>query len=161
MNTFMNELKKIENMGYTENGAAAYKSTRSKVLDLFALGGAYRNKSDSDIIKLFKEAFEENPLLAMKCLFYLRDVRGGQGERRFFRVAFKWLCIRYPKVAESNLENIPFFGRWDDIYCAMDTAVEKSAFDLIEDQLAMDIGTIINENINWDKVVVYDGGFWS
>ena len=95
MNTFMNGLNAATNYGYTENGAVKYKSTLNPVLDMFAMGGAYRNRSDEDCIVLFKKAFKQNETLALKCLFYLRDVRGGQGERRFFRVVFKLLAKNY------------------------------------------------------------------
>ena len=47
-------------------------------MDLFALGAAYRTRNDEDCILLFKKAFEENETYAMKCLFYIRDVRGGK-----------------------------------------------------------------------------------
>ena len=140
MNTFLNEMKKANNVTYTENGGVTRKTTTSAVLDMFGIGGAYRKRSDEDVILLFKNAFEENPLLAMKCLFYLRDVRGGQGERRFFRVAFRWLCNEHPEVARKNLENISEYGRWDDlIYVTEGTCVQNDAFNIIRHQLAIDI----------------------
>lgn len=86
MNSFINNLKKETNYTLTENNAITHKGTLDAVYDLFAMGGAYRSRSDDDCILLFKKAFEEDETLALKCLFYLRDVRGGQGERRFFRV---------------------------------------------------------------------------
>ena len=115
MNTFLNQMVRDNNITRTENGGVTRKTTESKVLDMFAVGGAYRNRSDADVILLFKNAFEENRELAMKCLFYLRDIRGGQGERRFFRVAFRWLCNNYPIVAMKNLNNVSEYGRWDDL----------------------------------------------
>ena len=78
MNTFMDSLVRTTNFTETENGAVARKSTLNKVYDMFALGGAYRNRTDEDCILLFKNAIEENETLALKCLFYLRDVRGGK-----------------------------------------------------------------------------------
>ena len=140
MNTFLNQMTKDSNITRTENGGVTRKSTESKVLDMFAVGGAYRARSDEDVILLFKNAFEEDRLLAMKCLFYLRDIRGGQGERRFFRTAFRWLCNEYPQVAKANLENVSEYGRWDDlIYVAEGTQVQTAAFNIIKHQLALDI----------------------
>ena len=140
MNTFLNQMTKDSNITHTENGGVTRKSTESKVLDMFAVGGAYRTRSDEDVILLFKNAFEEDRLLAMKCLFYLRDIRGGQGERRFFRTAFRWLCNEYPQVAKANLENVSEYGRWDDlIYVAEGTQVQTAAFNIIKHQLALDM----------------------
>ena len=140
MNTFLNQMVRDNNITRTENGGVTRKTTESKVLDMFAVGGAYRNRSDADVILLFKNAFEENRELAMKCLFYLRDVRGGQGERRFFRTAFRWLCDKHPEVAKRNLNNVSEYGRWDDlIYVAEGTKCQTAAFNIIKHQLALDV----------------------
>lgn len=77
-NTFMNAMKSQNNFKLTENQAVAKKSTMSKLYDLFALGGAYRTRTESDCVLLFKEAYMENPLYAMKCLTYLRDIVEGK-----------------------------------------------------------------------------------
>lgn len=132
MNTFMNILVENSNYTYTENGGLAHKSSGSNVLNMFSLGGAFRSRSNADVILLFKNAFEEDPELAMKCLFYLRDCRGGQGERRFFRVCFKWLAENYPEVARKNMRYIPFYGRVDDLYCLVDTPLETEMFNLLK-----------------------------
>lgn len=68
-NTFMNAMNNANNYAVTENGALTHKSTMSGLLDMFALGGAYRTRSDADCILLFKKAYEEDTLRALKCLF--------------------------------------------------------------------------------------------
>lgn len=142
MNTFLNELKEQENYGVTENGAIKHNSTLDAVLDMFALGGAFRYRTDDDCIDLFGKAFDEDPELALKCLFYIGDCRGGQGERRFFRVCFRWLANFYPTVAGRNLPFIPEYRRWDDVlYSCIDTPIEDLAFALVKDQLAKDVQT--------------------
>lgn len=152
MNTFLNQMTKDNNITYTENSGVTRKTTESKVLDMFAFGGAYRTRSDEDIILLFKNAFEENPDLAMKCLFYLRDIHEGQGERRFFRVAYRWLCNVYPEIAKKNIENISEYGRYDDLYCLVGTPVEKDMFAFIKKQLALDISTLMDKKENYEKI---------
>lgn len=139
-NTFMETLTNGANMTYTTNGAKAYKSTNSKVYDMFAFGGAYRRRSDADCILLFKEAFEEDAVLALKCLFYLRDCRGGQGERRFFRVCFRWLVQNYPDVAQVMLPNVSEYGRWDDlIYTCLYTDLEDAMALMVKTQFVLDL----------------------
>lgn len=140
MNTFMSNLQDATNFTRTDNGALAHKTTKSAVYDLFALGGAFRRRSDEDCILLFKNALEEDESLALKCLFYLADCRGGQGERRFFRVCYRWLAKTYPEVAKRNLEKIPEYRRWDDvIYSLVDTPLENDALSFIKHQLTLDI----------------------
>ena len=139
---FMDSLKKVTNFTTTENGATAHKSTLRKVYDMFALGGAYRQRSDEDCILLFKNALEEDEVLAIKCLFYLRDVRGGQGERRFFRVCYNWLAKYHTDIARRNLINIAEYGRYDDLYCVINTPLEKEMFELIAAQLKADLESL-------------------
>lgn len=139
MNTFLNGLKDVNNFIETENGAIAHKTTKSDVFDMFAFGGAYRERKDGDCILLFKNALAENEELALKCLFYLRDIRGGQGERRFFRVCYNWLCKFHPEIAKRNLAQISEYGRWDDlVYVAANTDMQNEAFALIREQLFLD-----------------------
>ena len=139
MSNLINAMKNATNYTYTENGAITHKTTMSDLLDLFALGAAYRTRSDEDCILLFRKAFQEDEIYALKCLFYLRDVRGGQGERRFFRVVMRDLATWNTEAARRNLEHVPFYGRWDDLYTFVGTPLEKNAFELIQKQLALDV----------------------
>ena len=50
MNKFMNGMNDATNFAYTENGAVTHKTTKSDLLDMFAMGAAMRNRSDEDVI---------------------------------------------------------------------------------------------------------------
>ena len=139
MNKFMNGMANATNYTYTENGAVTHKTTKSDLLDMFAMGAAMRTRSDEDIILMFRKAFKENPVYALKCLFYIRDVRGGQGERRFFRVVMKDLAKFDTAAARRNLKFVPEFGRWDDLYVFVGTPLEADALQIMKDQLALDV----------------------
>ena len=138
-NTFMNQLSNDFNYKRTENGALAHKTTNSAVYDMFAMGAAYRKRSDEECILLFKNAFEEDSVLALKCLFYIRDCRGGQGERRFFRTCFRWLAENKPVRARNLIEYLPEYGRYDDLFELFGTPVENNVMDLIKYQLKTDM----------------------
>ena len=77
-NSLIHAMKQQDNYTLTENGGVTHKTTNSALLDMFGMGGAMRNRSEEDIILMFKKAYTENPVYALKCLFYLRDVRGGK-----------------------------------------------------------------------------------
>ena len=142
-NSFINAMKNVNgyNNKQTENGANARKSTNVKLYDLFALGGSYRSRTESECVLLFKEAYQKNPEYALKCLFYLRDILEGQGERRFFRVCLKWLAGYDKKAVLRNLAIIARegFGRWDDLFVLFDTPCEDAVMKLIEEQLVLDL----------------------
>lgn len=136
---FTNALDKEFNYKLTENGGLAHKSTCDALYDMFALGGAYRSRSVEDCILLFKNAFEADETYALKCLFYLRDILQGQGERRFFRVCAKWLAITHPEAIKRNLQHIPEYGRWDDLYIFCNTSIESDVWELMRKQIALDM----------------------
>ena len=139
MNKFMNGLTNAANYTLTENGAVTHTSTRSDLLDMFAMGAAMRKRTDEDVILMFRKAFKENPSYALKCLFYIRDIRGGQGERRFFRVCMRDLAFQNTEAAMRNLRHVPEFGRWDDLYVFVGTPLESAALNFMREQLALDI----------------------
>jgi hypothetical protein len=139
MNPLVRGLAKATNATLTENGALTNKSTLSNVLDWFAAGGALRERQESEIVNLFQKAYGTDALMALKVLFYFRDIRGGQGERRTFRTCLNWLAKNHKDVVLNNLENVPFFGRWDDLYVLDGTPLEAAALDLIKRQLLTDM----------------------
>jgi hypothetical protein len=132
------------NMTYTENGSLTNASSGSALVDFFGLGGALRTRSEADIQNLFEKAYAEDKLLATKMAFYFRDVRGGQGERKTFRAISDWLAAYDANVLLNNLENIPFYGRWDDLIrlaASDDEMISAATVALIEKQLNEDLAS--------------------
>jgi len=138
-NSFVGAMSVASNFTLTENGAVTNRSTLNDILDFFGAGGALRQRNEVDIINLFTRAYAQDRLLAMKILFYLRDIREGQGERRTFRTIYQYLANHYTDVARKNLENVPFYGRFDDLYALVGTPLESEAFALFATQLKQDI----------------------
>lgn len=89
-------LKNEDNRTFTENGAVTYATTHSDCLDLFAAIGALRSSNEQEIRNRFARAYTEDYDLAMKLLFFARDVRGGLGERRVFRICLPLQMTRTP-----------------------------------------------------------------
>lgn len=139
MNTLLAGMKKETNKAFTANGAVTNASSLNEVLDFFGLGAALRNRSDADVISLFSKAFAENQLLALKTIFYFRNVRGGQGERKTFRTIMKWLGTNHTNIVVKNIHNIPEFGRWDDLFSLEGTPAWDAAVKYIFKQFDSDM----------------------
>lgn len=91
---------------FTENGALTFSSSNSAVLDLFSMGGSLREADDDRIYKLIDKAWRENPTDTLATMLYLRDIRGGQGEKKVFRSLLTYV---YGKVATSGYDfNKPY-----------------------------------------------------
>lgn len=151
MNSFTDTYAKFNAEKLTENGAKTYRSSLSAVLDLFSLGGAYRSRSEAEVARLFNNAMDEDMVLATQCLFYLRDVRGGQGERRFFRTAFPILLKRLERVGKDDVKRrliklVGEYGRWDDLMLlAVD---DEDVFNTIKGQFAADATAVARGESN-------------
>ncbi len=143
-NALFDAIKETDNLTATINGMAACKSTLNSVLDLFAKGASYR-KNPNGIRTMVRNAWLEDKLSTVRCLFYLRDVRGngGQGEREVFRKGIHEVATLDPKVfINSNLiSHIPTYGRWDDLFClfGVHDDLDKQIINFIIDQLHIDI----------------------
>ena len=140
----LNYLKQEANKTVTENGAATHITTESDCLDLFATIGALRRESDSEIVTRFIRAYSENKDIAMKLLFFARDIRGGLGERRVFKVILNWLANNEPTTVRKNLEYVAEYGRFDDLLCLMGTACEKDMLDVLKAQFEADNNALAN-----------------
>lgn len=127
--SFLNELEKGTNRNArTANGAVSNESTLNPLLDFFANAGAMRGK-EKDAVALFDKAFTVDPQGAVRCLFYLRDIRGGQGERSVFRAVLESMS---QTTVDKVVKFIPEYGRWDEV------PFTKEGVALIKAQLAED-----------------------
>lgn len=141
-------------MTYTENGAITPSNTGNAIIDFFFHSAAMREADTNRIIDMWDKAFKEDPQTALRILFYVRDVRGGQGERRVFRIITKhmlnnkdtlnWLC--------NNASLIPEYGRWDDLvyltYESRGTKFEKNGLIIIGNRLWNDYSLINTSQVS-------------
>lgn len=141
MNSFATVARKLAEIKETENGAIAYNSSGEGALfDLFTIVGAMRTRSDLDIVSKFSMAYKENPYYATKLLFYAGNIRGGLGERRFFKIAGRWLSENYPYVIIENFHNFPHYNRWDSLIEVCEgLPIEEKMWLFIKNQLNSDI----------------------
>ena len=143
-NKMLKLLKKEANLTFTENGAVTLRSTMSNCLDLFASIGALRNAEEEDIVSRFLRAYAEDADLAVKTLFYARDVRGGLGERRVFQTILHWLAINELKTVRKNIGFIAEYGRYDDLLVLIDTPCEADMISFIREQLDQDREALVS-----------------
>lgn len=126
----------------TENGALGYVTSGKALLDMNFKTSSMRNMSDKDILALFHEAMAEDPKMTIKWLFFLRDREQGMGERKSFRIMLKNLCEDRPNLVMKLIPLVPFYGRWDDLWCLLDTnngKVFNELIDIVGDRLSMDL----------------------
>lgn len=138
----LNALTYESNLTRTENGAPAYRSSGSDCLNFFAVCGALRNASPDEIVRTFLRAYAENPDLAMKTVFYARDIRGGLGERRLFRCILRYLAYTRPDSVLKNLPLIAEYGRFDDLLVLLDSLCEEELIRYLRAQLDDDIAAM-------------------
>ena len=131
-NKFLDSLYLNTSKGRTENDAVTLIRSGSPLLDFYAQAGAMRKNPDK-ALDLFQKAFAEDRLKAIKILFYLRDVRGGQGERTLFRVGLEWLGTTYSEIFEQIIKHVPEYGRYDDLFFDNEKCISLIKTQLTED----------------------------
>lgn len=127
------------NLSVTENGAVGYRTTGKELLDLNFAVASLRRATPEEIASRFRKAFFEDKVVAMKWLFFARDVRGGLGERRLFRVILEDMARNNPEYLVPLILFIPEYGRWDDLWCLLDTELASVVLNDVSEQLTADI----------------------
>ena len=135
---FFEITKELLNVAFTENGDKAYATTGNACLDYYSLVGGMRFNL-KDALYLFMKAYLEDPIKAIKILFYTRDIREGLGERSIFRFTFNTFASMYPEVAKELLKFIPVYGRYDDLLACFDSPIRKEVMNIVKEQLQKDL----------------------
>lgn len=145
---FADAMRKNGSFTKTENGAVALNTTGNKCLDFYATVGALRGADEDRVCRLFADAYNEDALIATKIAFYARDIRGGLGERKTFRVILRYMAEYHPEALRPNLDLIGVYGRYDDMYSLIGTPLEDDMWKAMKKQFEEDI-----ENLHADKAV--------
>lgn len=143
--SFVDELNKETNTAFTANGAVSNQSSLSPLVDFFAKGAAQRPNPDA-ALELFNKAYAEDPLRAVKILFWVRDIRGGSGERKIFRHIFNSLDL---SIKKQLVKFVGEYGRWDDLLEDVDSSLELVRYQLREDKKALAEGKNISLLAKW------------
>lgn len=123
---------------YTDNGALTNESSLNSGLDLFFLAWASRNMSEKDITSMFSKVLAEDKNVALKILFWARDVRGWAWERRIFRIILKYIANKDRELFNKLLPYLAEYWRYDDLF--FDSDILEFTIDYIKN--------LINQ---WDK----------
>lgn len=137
--SFADKLRNEEKFTRTENGAVALNTSGDARLDLFGSIGSLRATDDNRIHTLFVEAYRQDPLAAVRILFYARDIREGLGERETFRKILKYAADHHPEAIRPNLDLIGVFGRYDDLYAMIGTRLEDDMWATMKRQFEEDL----------------------
>ena len=138
--SFINQMKQVldQDLIVTENSATGYRTTGKALLDLNFAVASLRNASDREIISHFIKAYAEDKTLSLTWLFFARDIREGLGERRLFRVIFRYLANNINDVP-GLIHLVPEYGRFDDLLCLLQTSQHTKLIAMINTQLTQDI----------------------
>ncbi len=135
----MNEQENENNYTLTDKGALTLKSSLNKLVDLFYMT---TRKADKNYLEqLFAQSLQESDLLTAKMIAYVRDIRGGKGERDLGKMFLVQLALMRPDIFEKNLKHyIHEYGRWDDGLNLMDIATAQPLYlNLMKEQLEKDL----------------------
>ncbi len=139
--SFMDELKQTldDRESTTENGAKGWATTGKELLDLNFAVSSLRNVTADQIKQRFAKAYYEDKSLFITWLFFAGDVRGGLGERRLFRLGMEFLAENDIEKARALLNLIPYYTRWDNLVCILDTKLCDDVAVIVAKQLKADL----------------------
>ena len=113
--SFFQQMEMENNMTTGWNGEGGHRSTLSANLDFHTRIGNMRYAQPEEIVGLFAEAFHEDERLALRNLFYSRDILKGMGEKRVFEEIVIAIAQNAPNVFSQMVPLIPEYGSFADL----------------------------------------------
>ncbi|MFW6219778.1 MAG: DUF2828 family protein [bacterium] len=129
---------------YTHEGAIQKEHSKNHAIEFFSKAGSLMKNRKSfygneiSALDLFKSVWYTGDYkLAMKLLFWLRDIRSGAGNRSAFEEIITWLATQEndSKWIKANLHQIPKYGRYKDLKALFNTDLETEAADFWSDKI--------------------------
>lgn len=139
LNSIKRELISVDFYEDLEDYSCVEENKDNALLNFYTRSEFLREEKSEEIINIFMPAYEKDPVSAMKVLFYIRDKEEGLGERKVFRVVLNQLGKINSSYLKANINLVPIFGRWDDLYSLFDTALQGDAIRLIRKQIGLDL----------------------
>lgn len=124
-----------DNISSTANGGLSNASSLNFLVDLFAILGSVRGKDFSTFEKLFEQAYSMNRKLTLQMVLWLRDVRGGAGERETTRQILRHLEANHIEDLVDIIPVLAEYGRWDDLLIFTDKNAQTLAYNIIGSHL--------------------------
>lgn len=130
-----NKKAQVKRMGLpsTHEGGKMYHHSLDHCVEFFSKAGSllekrdsfYGEKSDEPALSLFQKAWIADQITSFKLLLWLRDCRGGAGNRSASREIYSWLADTDPEWIKVNIGWLPLVGRWDDLRSLFGTMLEE------------------------------------
>jgi hypothetical protein len=119
----------------TENGMKTYKSSLNAATDFFFMAAALRKGGRvNQVVDMWKKVWKEDNLLAIKLLFWLRDIRGGAGEKMAFKLVLENIYKNDRLVFNKIVPYVPEYGSFKDLveYIPRSSTVEALFIDYLK-----------------------------
>ena len=127
----------------TDNGAMSLQSSGNDLLNLFV--ATVRGLDDERLGDLMEKSTKESMFYTLKIVAYVRDIRGGKGERDLGRKMMDWLLEHDERQLYANMKAyISEYGRWDDGVYLRKSIARKHYIELLANQLRDDIVNMVN-----------------
>lgn len=107
-----------------------FKTTENNCLDFFTQITGTSSKEQT--IRLLKKAWKSSPLITLKLIFHLRNIRHGKGYLNQFIYSMEWLFDKHFETFIKNVHHIPNHGCYKDLLLIMENLLYQEKMEYIE-----------------------------